>query len=403
MKINSALAGLIFYPKTFTIGLYMFIVIHYNEIALKGRNRVFFEQKLRENIKRALRGLEVKKISRTESRILVEIKKENLPEALTRLAHIFGASSFSPALAVKTDFKEIKKGALLMAQAAQGKTFKIETKRSYKQFPLESMAVSRDAGGYVLEKSGLKVDVKNPNIIVRLEILKEKTFIYSQKIKGAGGLPQGTSGKMLVLISGGIDSPVASYLMMKRGADLDFIHFHSYPFTDKASIEKAEELIKILNRNKNGGKLYLAPIIDFQKEVVKKSDPKYRIILYRRLMYKVAEKVAAKCGAKALVSGDNLGQVASQTIENLAVVGDGLAMPIMRPLIGFDKEEIIALAKKIGTYEVSIEHHDDCCSIFSPKNPATKSRLNDIMEEEKKLKMNRWVGKILESVEIIKI
>lgn len=376
-----------------------YIVIHYNEIALKGKNRVFFEQKLKENVKRALRGLGARRISRAESRILVEIGQSNLPEAMERLKHIFGVSSYSPALAVKTDLKEIKKGALLMAQAAAGKTFKIETKRSYKQFPLGSMEISREIGGYVLKKIGLKVDVKNPDIIVRLEILKEKTFIYSQKIKGAGGLPQGTAGKMLVLISGGIDSPVASYLMMKRGVDLDFIHFHSYPFTDQASIEKAEELVKILNRYKNGGKLYLAPIIDFQKEVVKKSDPKYRIILYRRLMYKVAERVAAKCGAKALVSGDNLGQVASQTIENLAVVGDGLALPIMRPLIGFDKEEIIALAKKINTYDVSIERHDDCCSIFSPKNPATKSRLDDIIKEEKKLKINRWVERVLQAIE----
>jgi tRNA uracil 4-sulfurtransferase len=391
---------LIFYPKTFTIGLYMFIVIHYNEIALKGKNRVFFEQKLKENIKRALRGLGVKKINRTESRILVEIEKDNMSEALERLGDVFGASSFSPALAVENDLKEMEKGALSMAQMAAGKTFKIETKRSYKQFPLESMEISREIGGYILKKTGLKVDVKNPDITVRLEVLKDKTFIYSQKIKGAGGLPLGTSGKMLVLISGGIDSPVASYLMMKRGADLDFIHFHSYPFTDKASIEKAEELIKILNRNKNGGRLYLAPIIDFQKEVVKNSDPKYRIILYRRLMYKVAEMLAMKLGGKALVSGDNLGQVASQTIENLAVVGHDIAIPIMRPLIGFDKEEIVALAKKIGTYEVSIEHHDDCCSIFAPKNPATKSRLNDIMEEEKKIQMSRWVEQVLQTVEV---
>jgi len=381
----------------------MIIVIHYNEIALKGRNRIFFEKKLRENIKDALKGLSVKKVSRLDGRILVELDEDNISAALEKIARVSGISSYSPALEVKTDLKEMKKGALSVLKYAKGKSFKVETKRNYKQFSLESIAISREVGGYLADKTALKVDVKNPDIVIGLEVLKDKTFIYSQKIKGVGGLPQGGSGKMLSLISGGIDSPVASYLMMKRGAILDFVHFHSYPYTDNASIEKAEEIVKILSGMRRGSNLYLVPIIDFQKEVVKKSDPKYRIILYRRLMYKLAEEIAKTCNAQALISGDNLGQVASQTIENLATVGHGVIIPIMRPLIGFDKEEIIAVAKKIGTYETSIEHHDDCCSIFTPKNPATKSRIQDILLEEKKLGIGKWVKKILKNIEIKKI
>ncbi|MFA5133783.1 MAG: tRNA uracil 4-sulfurtransferase ThiI [Patescibacteria group bacterium] len=376
------------------------IIIHYNEIALKGKNRIFFEKKLRENIKNAFRGLSVTSVSRLPGRILVEISEKNIGEALEKAAKIPGISSYSPAMQVETALDKMKEGALKIAKEAKGKTFKVETKRGYKEFPLDSIAISREVGAYVVKKSKLAVDVKNPDITINLEVLKNKTFIYSEKIKGSGGLPFGGSGKMLSLISGGIDSPVASYLMMRRGADLEFVHFHSYPYTDKASIEKAEELVKILNQRRRGSVLYLVPIIDFQKEVVKKANPKYRIILYRRLMYKIGLEIAKNTGAKALVSGDNLGQVASQTIENLASVGAGIDVPILRPLIGFDKEEIISLAKKIGTYGVSVEHHDDCCSIFTPKNPATKSRIDDIIKEEKILETKKWVKKIIKNIEV---
>lgn len=366
------------------------ILIHYNEIALKGKNRDFFEKKLVENIKN-LTGAKVKRLS---GRILAETEADNFEETLKKLGGVFGISSYSPVSETKTDLQEIKKEALISVKKMEGKTFKVETRRGYKQFALNSMEISRDVGEYVLENSKLKVDVKIPDIIINIEVLTDKTFVYTQKIKGPGGLPVGVSGKMLVLISGGIDSPVASYLMMKRGCNLDFIHFHSYPYTDKASIEKVEEILKILDKYQKRHRLYLAPIIEFQKEIVKHADARYRVILYRRMMYKAAERIAYKIGAKALVSGDNLGQVASQTIENMAVIGDGIKLPIMRPLVGFDKEEIIALAKKIGTFGISIEPQGDCCSVFLPKNPATKSRLDDIIREEKKVGMERWVERI---------
>lgn len=370
------------------------ILIHYNEIALKGNNRIFFEQKLADNIKAAL-GKSVK-VSRLQGRILAEVSDAALAE---NLKNVFGVSSYSPVISVKTDLETIKKGAAEIIKNKIGKTFKVETRRAWKQFAYDSMAISREAGAHILENCRLKVDVKNPDITVQIEVLKEKTFIYCEKIKGPGGLPVGTSGKMLTLISGGIDSPVAAYFMMKRGAEIDFVHFHSYPYTDKASIEKVRELIKILEKFQPKSRLYLAPIIDFQKEIVKQADQKYRIVLYRRLMYKVAEALAEKYGYKAIISGDNLGQVASQTIENMAVIGEGIGLPIMRPLVGFDKEEIIDVAKKIGTFGVSIEAHEDCCSIFLPKNPATKSRMEDVLKEEKKLDMKKWVEKIMKNIE----
>lgn len=370
------------------------ILIHYGEIGLKGKNRGFFEKKLVENI-RSLSGLRARRVT---GRIEADWPSENPDAALKTLSNIFGISSYSPAVAITTDLAAIKKGALDLIKRERGKTFKAETKRSYKQFALNSMEISRELGAHILKNTDLKVDVKTPDIILSAEVLKNKTYIYTRRIDGPGGLPVGVSGKMLVLISGGIDSPAAAYLMMKRGASLDFVHFHSYPHTDKASTEKVKEILKVLGKYQKNSTLYQAPIIDFQKEVLKKSADRYRVILYRRLMYKVAEKIARADGAKALVSGDNLGQVASQTIENIAVISNGISLPIMRPLIGFDKEEIISLAKKIGTYDISIEPQGDCCSVFLPKSPATKARLEDVVGEERKINMEKWVNKVIKTV-----
>ena len=384
------------------------ILVHYHEIALKGKNRKFFEQRLVDNIKNALKlNGSIARISRLNGRILISLPPSVIPakagiqSALKNLGYVFGISSYSPTLVVETSLQKIKKAALDLASKAHKKSFKVKTKRAYKQFYLNSMEVSSDVGAYVLKNTDLRVDIKKPKTIINVEILKDKSYIYTEKINGLGGLPVGTSGRMLALISGGIDSPVASYLMMKRGCQLDFIHFHSYPFTNKASIEKVKELLGVLNKYQGKSRLYLAPIIEFQKDVVKKTEAKYRIILYRRLMYKVAEKIADKYSTKALVSGDSLGQVASQTIENMTVIGAGINTPIMRPLIGFDKEEIIDLAQRINTFNISIEPHGDCCSVFLPKNPITKARLENVLREEKKININKWAHKILEEIEIL--
>lgn len=377
------------------------ILVHYNEIALKGRNRPFFENALMQNIKNSFINTCKADVRRMPGRILVSFKKAtDAKNGVVCLRNIFGISSFSPALIAKSELADIKKKALkTLFSVGKTKSFKVATRREYKQFVKNSMEVSSDVGAYLLKNSGVKVDVKRPATVVSIEILKDKSYIYSQKIKGLGGLPVGVSGKVISLISGGIDSPVASYLMMKRGALPEFIHFHSYPHTDKASIEKVSEILYILSKYKKGLRVYFAPIIDFQKEVLKKADARYRVILYRRLMYRVAEELAGQIGAKAICSGDSLGQVASQTLENMGVIGYGIDLPILRPLVGFDKEDIIKIARDIGTFDLSTEPHGDCCSIFLPQNPATKSRIEDILREEKKIGMVRWVEKCLALIE----
>ncbi|PIR66780.1 MAG: tRNA 4-thiouridine(8) synthase ThiI [Parcubacteria group bacterium CG10_big_fil_rev_8_21_14_0_10_36_14] len=378
------------------------ILVHYHEIALKGRNRPMFEDRLVRNIKKMI-GAQIT-VKRLSGRIEVCVPEAQIEKALKKMSNIFGISGFSKAVVLPTDFKKIKSSTLKLLSEDYSlkdskKTFKVVTKRGYKQFPKNSMEISAEIGAYILKNSALKVDIKKPKIIINVELLKDRTYIYTKKMSGQGGLPIGVSGKMLVLISGGIDSPVASYFMAKRGAELFFLHFHSYPYTDKASIEKVQEILHILSDfGINEKNLCLAPIIDFQKEVVKKVNQKYRIIIYRRLMYKVAEALAKQNRWKALISGDNLGQVASQTIENMAVIGVGIDLPIMRPLVGFDKEEIIDFAKRIGTFETSILPHGDCCSVFLPKNPATKTRITDILIEEKAIGMDKWVEKIIRGI-----
>jgi thiamine biosynthesis protein ThiI len=378
------------------------ILIHYNEIALKGKNRVFFERKLVENIRAALKYAGVSaKVTRLTGRMMAELADSaDMDFALEAMSRIFGVSSYSPVLVVPADFEAIKDAALEAVKKAGARTFKVETERSWKQFSKDSMEVSREIGAHILKNiPGLKVDVKNPDMRVRIEITKNAAFVYGSKIRGAGGMPAGSAGRVLCLISGGIDSPVAAHMMMKRGCSVDFIHFHSYPQTDRASMEKVGELVKIVNKFQPSArpKIHMVPILDFQKEVLKNSDARLRIILYRRMMYRLAETVAKKTGALALVSGDNLAQVASQTIENMAVIGQGIVMPIFRPLLSFDKEEIVAIAKRIGTYDISIEPHGDCCSVFLPKNPATKARPEDVSREENKLE--KIIGKILKEYE----
>jgi len=380
------------------------IIIHYSEIALKGKNRPIFETCLVDNIKKLLPAEHISDIKRLSGRILLKLKDGFLEKELNKtiglLSNIFGISHYSPAVEVNSDIKEIEKAGVEVMGGIKSGTFKVETKRAYKQFSFNSLEISSMVGSAIFKKTKIKVDVKNPDITVFVEVLKNQTYIYSKKIKGLGGLPVGVSGKSLVLISGGIDSPVASYLMMKRGCELEFIHFHSYPYTNKASIEKVTDLLKVLQKYQKKFKLYLVPIIEFQKEVVKEVEDKYRIILYRRLMYKVAEQIAKNNNIKALVSGDNLGQVASQTIENMGVIGNGLELPILRPLLTYDKSEIIELAEKIGTMELSTEPHDDCCSIFLPKNPITKSRIGNILTQEEMVQMKKWVDKIMKNYEI---
>ena len=382
-----------------------FVVCHYHEIGLKGKNRDFFEKKLVENIKKAIKPEFFDWVKRFPGRVVIKLSekgKECQKEVKKNLGYVFGISYFAFAKALKPELKEIKKIAFELVSAKKGKTFKIETKRSDKKFPYSSSKVNEIVGEFVLKKlKDKKVKLENPKIICFIEILPKIVFAYTEKIKGLGGLPVTTAGKVVSLLSGGIDSPVASFLMQKRGAKIIFVHFHAYPYTSKASIEKARKIVEILNRYQFTSKLYLVPFAEIQKEILLNSQAKFRVILYRRIMFKIAEVIAKKEKALGLVTGESLGQVASQTLENIQVINEAVSLPVFRPLIGMDKEEIINLAKKINTYEISILPHEDCCSRFIPKHPATKADLALVKKEEKRINLKTLIDQALKQAEIV--
>jgi len=382
----------------------MYVVCHYHEIGLKGKNRDFFERKLVENIKKAIEPEFFDWVKRFPGRIVLKLTEKgskNSKKIEQNLNYVFGISYFAFAKATKPQLKEIKKTALELISTQRGKTFKIETKRSDKKFPYSSQRINELVGEYILNHTKDKtVKLENPKIICFVEILPKIAFLYTKKIKGLGGLPVTTAGKVISLLSGGIDSPVASFLIQKRGAKLIFVHFHAYPYTSQASIEKTKKIVKTLNRYQFTSKLYLVPFAEIQKEILLKTPAKFRVILYRRMMFKIAETIAKKEGAHALVTGESLGQVASQTLENMGVIEEAVKMPVFRPLIGKDKEEIIQIAKKIGTYEISILPHEDCCSRFIPKHPETKAKISDIKKEEKKIEIKTLIRESIKNAEI---
>jgi thiamine biosynthesis protein ThiI len=352
------------------------IIVHYSEIAIKGKNRPWFEKLLVENIKKQLQGLPHGQIKRIVGRVVIEptdLKEKDYPAYQERLSKVFGLSDFSFVHSVKQDLEQMKKAVALVMKDCPGQTFRVLTKSSNKQFPMTSLEVNKALGEYVVKEFGKTLDLVDAEHNVYVEIVNNYCFVYGKKIAGPGGLPVGASGKVAVLLSGGIDSPVAAWYVMKRGCSPLYIHFHSHPYTNAASKEKVERLAKLLARYKPESKMYLVPFIDIQKQIMTKTDKKYRVILYRRYMMRIAEAIARKEGAKALVTGENLAQVASQTTDNMASIQDATRMLMMRPLLCFDKQEIINKAIEIGTYETSIEPHEDCCSLFVPQHPATAS------------------------------
>ena len=366
-------------------------VAHYHEIALKGRNRPQFLSKLAENI----RQITSAKAQIVPGRIIINTDEE------IDLSKVFGISSFSKAIMVKAEYEAIEK-AIESVIPKDFNTFAIQTTRGDKRFPLTSQKVNEKLGEFVMEKFNKKVDLTNPEVTFYVEIFEKGAILYTQRIPGPGGLPVGIQGKVGVLLSGGIDSPVAAWRVMKRGASVIAMHFHSYPFTSKASIDKVKELVEILNAFNGIEESYFIPIADIQKEIVKNCNERYRILLYRRFMVKIAQRIALEKRLLALVTGESLGQVASQTLENIFVVDEASLLPIFRPLIGYDKEEIIKEAKAIGTYSVSIRPHDDCCSLFMPKQVIIRANLNDVKREESKLNIDELIesayAKIIHSV-----
>lgn len=383
--------------------MYNNISMSLGEIVLKGRNRGYFENKLNQSLKRVIDDKEIK-IYRDRGKVFLDID-DNIDKMVRKISKVFGIVVVSPCVKIESDLEDIKNTVVeyvnFKKESRNIKTFKIKAKRADKTFPVKSMDLNNILGGEVLKNvEDIKVDVHNPDLIVNVDI-RSKTYIYSEKYQGGGGLPIGSNGKGLVLLSGGIDSPVAGYLMGRRGVKVDCISFHSYPYTSIRSNEKIKELSDILSVYTGPMKVYFVNILEIYRQIKEKCQEKNTTIIARRFMMKISEKIAQRDEYDCLVTGESLGQVASQTINSLRVIENSVDIPILRPLIGNDKTEIIDTARDIETYEISIQPYDDCCSIFSPDNPVTRPNLDNILEDEKNLDVEKLVEETIEnSIEI---
>jgi thiamine biosynthesis protein ThiI len=368
------------------------VLIRYHEIALKKGNRQYFTELLKRNLLAAVKDLGPKEIRSLPARLLLIFKKDIDAEiAIQRIRTVFGVANFSLVERTARDINALRTRILESLNGVQFESFRIETQRGDKTFPLTSPEINRQLGAAVKEKSGARVDLMNAEFTVTVEILPRDAFFGFNKIAGAGGLPVGASGRLIALISGGIDSPVASYRMMQRGCRVIFVHFHSAPYQDNTSQEKVRQLITTLTRHQFLSRLYLVPFGEIQRQIVASVARPLRVILYRRMMLRIAEAIARKEKAKALVTGESLGQVASQTLDNMVVVQQAARLPILRPLVGMDKQEIIDQARRIGTFEISSIPDQDCCQLFVPKHPATKARFTDVEGDETKFDVNELI------------
>ena len=384
-------------------------IVRCGEVALKGMNKPYFERVLVERIRKNLKNINGNKVSRKEGLIFVRVPLESdTNEVIAEISKVFGVSSVSPAFEVESELNAIGSKAVefmnSMIKNEGIKTFKVEAKRADKNFPIKSPEIAAKIGAYVLKGCGtLKVDVHEPDCHLFIDLRVDKTYIYTKKINGLGGLPLGTNGKGMVLLSGGIDSPVAAWMMAKRGMVIDAVHFHSYPYTSPRAQQKVEELAEIISSYCGKINMTIINLLPIQEEIVSNCPEDETTILVRRFMMRIAEKIALKQNDLMLITGENLGQVASQTAEALVVTDQSVELPVMRPLIGMDKVEIMDMAREIGTYEKSIEPYEDCCTVFLPKHPVTKPKLERILNSESRLDVDRLVEMAVNSAEEIEI
>jgi thiamine biosynthesis protein ThiI len=362
------------------------VLVRYHEIALKKGNRRYFTELLKRNLLAAVNDLGPKEVRSLPARVLLTFKTDVDQTIVSqRLAAVFGVANFSIVERTSRDMDVLCERVLDSLNGSRYASFRIETQRGDKTFHLTSPEINRQLGAAVKQKSGARVDLENAELTITVEILPHDAFFGFNKMPGAGGLPVGASGRVVSLISGGIDSPVAAYRMMQRGCRLIFVHFHSAPFQDKTSQEKVRQLVTLLTRYQFVSRLYLVRFGEIQRQIVAAVGRPLRVVLYRRMMLRIAEAIARKEKAKALVTGESLAQVASQTLDNMAVIQQAARLPILRPLVGMDKQEIIDHARRIGTYEISSIPDQDCCQLFVPKHPATKARFRDVEADELKL------------------
>ncbi|MBI4154967.1 tRNA 4-thiouridine(8) synthase ThiI [Candidatus Woesearchaeota archaeon] len=379
----------------------MEILIHYaGEVGIKGKNRPFFEKKLLDNIRSSIRKIGYKKLKKTYRQIIIEPNNESDIEKLTnKLKNIPGISYFCISETCDLNIEEIKENALKICKKLNPKTFCISTRRSNKNFNLNSQQINEIVGKYLIDKLNLKVDLEKHDIVIFIELLQDKVYLYTKKIQGISGLPVGVTGKLIALISGGIDSPVASFKMMTRGCSMVLLHFHNYSQHSPEVKNKILDLAKTLSKFQFKTKLYTINFKQIQQEIIKQIPSEYRMVVYRRVMLKIGEEILKKENALGFVTGDSLAQVASQTIENLSVINEATKFPIFSPLIGTDKLEIIKESKRIGTYEISVLPYEDCCSFLVAQHPATKTNLEEIKKLESKLNIKALVEIALKDLE----
>jgi thiamine biosynthesis protein ThiI len=374
------------------------LVAHYHEIGLKGRNRDFFEDALTRNLKRALRGTGYKRVRHAFGRVIVDLYPDARAQAaLERAARVFGIAYVGLGHRVAPDLDQIGDLAVELMQREPFERFRVRARRSHSTSSLSSNELGVVVGQRIKDVTGGTVDLKHADATAWIELFGSDGIVYRDRLEGPGGLPVGVSGRMLALLSGGIDSPVAAWRMAKRGAEVEMIHFHGQPFTDPSSVRQVLDLAEVLTRYQLQATIHVVPLADAQREIATHSPSSLRVVLYRRMMMRIAAVLAAEREAKALITGDSLGQVASQTIENLRTVDDAIegSIEVLRPLIGMDKQEIVDHASAIGTYEISARSHQDCCVLFEPRAPATRTLPEEAARAERDLDMNGLVGKAL--------
>jgi thiamine biosynthesis protein ThiI len=370
------------------------VIATVHEVSLKGANRGWFERTLLANVRAALRGLPVAEVS-IPARIVIRFS-ELVPwaEVFARLSTVFGINGLIPVERAGTTYDQLEAFVGEHVVEFKGKTFAVRCKRSDKRFPMTSEEVNRRLGAFVNERTGMAVDLENPDVTFHVLIQSDGLYLFRDRYPGPGGLPAGTSGRVLVLISGGIDSPAAAYLAMKRGTRAHYVHFHSAPYTTDASVGKVERLVRILTRHQGASRLAVVPFGDCQREIVALCPERLRVVLYRRMMLRTAERIARRWRCEALVTGESLNQVASQTLENMAAIDRVAHMPVLRPLVGMDKQEIISVAERADTFELSVLPHQDCCSFLQPQHPATRTTPAACEEAEASLDVDGWARRL---------
>ncbi len=382
------------------------VLLNLGELVLKGGNRKIFETKLMQNARLAFDGMAVSFSLRFGRIIVAEEEAGALADrelVCERLTRLYGVARIQYAQLLPLEYDELERYTLANLTFDSSASFAVRAKRSNKQFPISSMEIERQLGAAVAERTGASVNLSNPDKTIEVIVTEDAILLVQESVVGAGGLPVGTSGKVLSLLSSGIDSPVASARMMRRGATVFYLHFHSYPMTSRESIENTKEIVSRLQAHQPQSKLLLAPLLSLQQAVVKGAPPELRIVLYRRAMYQIADLFAHRLNAQALTTGESLGQVASQTIRNMTVTSSGLKRPIFRPLVGMDKEEIVREARDLGTYDVSIRPYEDCCSLLAPSHVETHAELSVVEEIERSLPWEELKAQVIAETELLKV